>query len=341
MLTVAPARRSCIFQRALIGTSLLLMQAAAPGTAGAQQARDDVRVVLDGVEPSVAGLRVQVYDDHLAPQLVLENRSDRVLEIFDEAGRPFVRIKAGGVEADFAATAWYRSVSPGGAAVPARARAPDAAPAWHVVRALPSWGWFDPRLGRERAGAPPSSGEPGPLGAWQIPARLGAQAIVIRGHFLYQPRPAGVFAARLTSGPELAPRVRVTLSRGRPPALMLENTGVQPVTVLGGEGEPFLRISADGVDANLASPTWQDLGRYRGLAEAGAAIGGAGPRWQRVSLAPRYSWLEPRAHLPSVGPAAGARPDNTRAKAKGWQVPVELGDRRFAIQGVVEWIPSP
>jgi hypothetical protein len=326
------------FRRALIGASLCLMQVAAPGTAGAHPARDDVRIVLDGIEPPVAGLRVQVFDDHLAPQLVLENNSGRVLEIFDEDGRPFVRIRDAGVEADFAAGAWYRSVSPGGAAIPAAARAPDAAADWRAVRALPSWGWFDPRIARERAGAPATSGEARALGAWAIPARLGAQAIAIRGQFLYQPRPAGVFAARLTSAAELAPQVRVTLSPGRPPALLLENTGAQPVTVLGAGGEPFLRVSADGVEANLASPTWQDLGRYRGLVETGGAIGAGAPRWQRVSLAPRYSWLEPRAHLPAVGPAA-PRPDNTRAKVMGWQVPLELGVRRLAIQGVVEWVP--
>ena len=319
----------------LIGAGLIVMQAI-PGPARAHQLpQDDVRVMLDGVEPPVAGLRVQVYDDQLAPQLVLENLSGRALEILDERGRAFVRIRPDGVDADLAADAWYGSVSPGGAPVPAGAREPDAKPDWRAVRAQASWGWFDPRLAKARAGPAAASGE---AGLWSVPARLGPQPIEIRGHFLHEPRPAGVFIARLT-GAELARQVRVTLAPGRPPALLLENAGPEPVTVFGVADEPFLRISADGVEANLASPTWQDLGRYRGLAGAGEAVIGGAPRWQRVSLAPRYSWLEPRAGMPSIG--AGRAPDNARAKVKGWQVPVQLGAKRLAIQGVVEWVPLP
>ena len=323
---------------ARIGASLLLMQAAAAGDAFAHEARDAVRVMLDGVEPPVAGLRVQVFDDHLAPQLVLENLSGQVLEILDDAGRAFVRIRADGVEADVAASAWYRSLSPGGAPVPAPARDAGAEPDWRAVRSQPSWGWFDPRLARERAAAPPQAAEPVAIGQWRVPARLGTKAVEIRGHFLYQPRPGGAYVARLTSGAELAPKVRVTLAPGRPPALLLENGGAEPVSVLGLHDEPFLRVSADGVEANLASPTWQDLGRYRGLAAPTEATGGP-PRWQRVSLAPRYSWLEPRADMPSAT-LAGPRPDNTRTKVKGWQVPLQVGARRLAIQGVIEWVPQ-
>ena len=321
---------------ALIGASLVVMQAA-PLTTGAHSTEhDDLRVILDGVEPPVAGLRVQVYDDQLAPQLVLENLGDQALEILDEQGRAFVRIRPGGVDADLGAVAWYGSVSPGGAPVPAAARVPEAPADWRAVRTQPSWGWFDPRLAKDRAAPPAASGE---AGRWSVAARFGAEAIEIRGHFLHEPRPGGVFLARLTSNPVLAPKVRVTLAPGRPPALLLENTGADPVSVLGAHDEPFLRISADGVEANLASPTWQDLGRYRGLAAADAATGGA-PRWQRVSLAPRYSWLEPRAGMPSTG-AGSSAPDNARTKVKGWQVPVQLGGKRVAIQGVIEWVPMP
>jgi hypothetical protein len=333
-------RRARDFRRVLIGASLLLMQAAAPGPLAAHEPADAVRVVLDGVEPPVAGLRVQVFDDHLAPQLVLENLSGAVLEILDEDGRAFLRIKTGaGVEADVAASAWYRTLSPGGAPVPVQARAADKAD-WRRVRAQPSWGWFDPRLGKERVAAPAAAAEAVALGQWRVPARLGTHAIEIRGHFLYQPRPGGLYRARLTAGPELAPSVRVTLSPGRPPALLLENSGAVPVSVLGKHDEPFLRVSADGVEANLASPTWQDLGRYRGLTAPDAVGGAGGARWHRISLAPRYSWLEPRAGMPSVV-AAGARPDNAPSKVKGWQVPILVGERRMAIQGVVEWVPLP
>lgn len=279
----------------------------------------EIRVVLDGVEPPVAGLRVQLYDDALAPRLVLENLTGEPLEVLDGAGRAFVRITPETVEADLAADAWYRSLSPGGAASPPRAIQPQ--PKWQSVRAQPAWGWFDPRLARK---AP---------GAWRIPALHAGQPVEIQGHFTGEP-PAGTFVARLTTSTELAPDVKVELLPGRPPELYLENSGAAAVTVIGAQAEPFVRITVQGVEANLASATWQDLGRYRGLAEPSE-----GPeRWQRVSLVPRFAWLEPRAGMPSTTVAAGT-PDNTRSKVKGWQVPVLVGRRMTAIQGVVEWVP--
>jgi hypothetical protein len=326
--------------RGLLAASLLVM-AGAPAPARAHgETRADVRVVLDGVEPSVAGLRVQVYDDHLAPQIVLENTTGRALEILDPQGRPFVRVDARGVEADFAAAAWYESLSPGGAPVPAAARAAAAEPAWRRVRSQPSWGWFDPRLQKEHLERPDAHAGVAVLRRWTVPARLGGQALQIRGHFLYTPAPSGIYLPRLTSGSRLAPDVHVVLSPGRPPALLLENRGADDVIVLGAHDEPFLRIGAGGVDANLASPTWQDLGRYRGAAADGAAAGDGAPQWTRVSLAPRYSWPEPRAGMPSVGAGDVRPPDNMRSKAKGWQVPVLIGGQRVAIQGVVEWVPA-
>lgn len=279
----------------------------------------DIRVALGGVEPPVAGLRVQLYDDAVAPHLVVENLTDAPLEILDAQGRAFVRITPHAVEADLAAAAWYRSLSPGGAAAAPDAIQPE--PRWQSVRGQPAWNWFDPRLERKA---------PGP---WRIPARHGGQPIEIQGHFTREP-PAGAFVARLTTSAALAPDVRVELVPGRPPELFLENNGVEAVTVIGAQAEPFVRITVQGVEANLASATWQDLGRYKGLAEPSE-----GPeRWQRIALVPRFAWLEPRAGMPAGSPVAGA-PDNTRSKVKGWQVPVLVGRRMTAIQGVVEWVP--
>lgn len=303
--------------------------------------RSDVRVVLDGVQPSAAGLRVQVYDDHLAPQLVLENTGGRVLEILDESGRAFLRVGPGGVEADTAAAAWYETLSPAGIAPPAAAHDPQAPVAWKRVRAQPSWGWFDRRLDKNHiaANSTPRTKDT-ILKRWSVPARLGNDLLKIHGHFLYQPKPAGLFQARLASGGDIAKGLRVTLSQGQPPALLLENNSAEAVLVLGAFEEPFLRIGSEGVEANLASPTWQDLGRYRGLNAEPAVTEQV--QWQRVSLAPRYSWLEPRAGMPSMGlgPASRAA-GNTRSKAKAWQVPLRIGPRAAVIAGVVEWVPLP
>lgn len=245
-----------------------------------------VRVVFDGIEPPVDGLLVQVYDDaQLAPQLVLDNRTSRPLEILDRRGRSMLRIR------------------------------PQA-----------SYGWFDGRIDPRRARpAAPDPPAPGVAGEWRVPARYGGQRIELRGHFRYDPPPTGAFVARLTSGRELAPGVHVTLSGGERPALLLENTGDAAVVVLGLHGEPFLLVSAAGVEANLASPTWQELDR----GDAVAAPRGARVRWQRVSRVPRYRWLDARAGRPPPG-----------ATARAWEVPVRVGGRTTAIRGVTEWQPA-
>jgi hypothetical protein len=275
---VAPAKAGarCLFLALLLG--------APAGHAGDAAARN-VRVLFDGVEPPIAELLVQVFDDaRLKPQLVLDNRSSRAVEILDPKGRHLLSIR------------------------------PQA-----------SWGWFDSRLDPRRvrlpAEVPP---EPLDLGEWRVPARIGGQRIELRGRFRYDPPPAGAYVARLTSARELAPGVQVTVSTGEAPALLIENGGRDPVLVLGHQGEPFLVVSATGVEANLASPTWQELGRGSGQAPRGARV-----RWQRVSSVPRYSWLDARAGQPPPGETARA-----------WEVPVRIGGRTTAIQGVTEWQPA-
>jgi len=266
--------------RCLVGMALLAV------TAAHGREAPHVRVVFDGIEPPVDGLLVQVYDDaQLAPQLVLDNRTSRPLEILDRRGRSMLRIR------------------------------PQA-----------SYGWFDGRIDPRRARpAAPDPPAPGVAGEWRVPARYGGQRIELRGHFRYDPPPTGAFVARLTSGRELAPGVHVTLSGGERPALLLENTGDAAVVVLGLHGEPFLLVSAAGVEANLASPTWQELDR----GDAVAAPRGARVRWQRVSRVPRYRWLDARAGRPPPG-----------ATARAWEVPVRVGGRTTAIRGVTEWQPA-
>ena len=76
-------------------------------------------------------------------------------------------------------------------------------------------------------------------------------------------RAGGASFVKVADGAPVAPKVRVSASPGQPPALLLENLGREPVIVLGAHDEPFLRISASGVDGNLASPTFKAT--YTGL----------------------------------------------------------------------------
>jgi hypothetical protein len=306
---------------ALIAAGLLIYAGLALAHEGADST---VRVVLDGTAPGAEGLQVQVYDDGIAPQVVLENKTGRLLEVMDEWGRAFLRIGPGGVEADFASPTWYRTLSPGGVVAPPAAT-PTSTPSWRKVRAQPSWGWFDRRLDPSTVAASEAivhAGNPVALGSWRIAARLNGTPLDIQGHFQYKPAPPGVW--RSTVSPGHVAEVGVTLSQGSPPALLLENRGRSPVVVLGNFNEPMLRIGPDGVEVNLASPTWQDQGRYRGLAPEPLA---AAEEWRKVSPAPRYTWLEPRIERAGAG--------------QRWQLPLQIDGRTRVIEGSREWVPMP
>jgi hypothetical protein len=65
---------------------------------------------------------------------------------------------------------------------------------------------------------------------------------------------------------------------------------------------------------------------------------GSGPVWLRVSHAPRFSWIEPRAAAPDTPPSKKAVRDVTEIRR--WEAPMQIGDRRVKVIGVVEWRPA-
>ena len=163
------------------------------------------------------------------------------------------------------------------------------------------------------------------LGEWTVPVRVDGVPAELHGRFRYEP-PSGAALARLTSSSTPAPGVRVTLLPGDVPGLMVANAGRQPLTVLGVDGEPFLRIGPDGVVANLSSRTWRESGRAGSQAEHGDTDA---PRWQAVASVPRYSWIDPRTRLDAVAPPDGA--------TQSWTVPMRLGDVPLPVNGSTRW----
>jgi hypothetical protein len=280
-----------------------------------------LRPVLDPLPAALAGMRVQLHDT-LGAQLVLENRTRRTVEVLDERGVPFLRIGPRGVEGNLSAPAWYRTLGPA-SAVPA-SLPPGAAPRWARASPEPSYGWFDPRLASEGEASQES-------GRFEVPLRVDGERVALSGRFRSAPTEAGAFRARLTSPSEIAPGVRVTLLPGRAPGLLVENASGRALIVFGAEGEPFLRIASEGVDANLASPTWQASARSASAAVPAEGASGA-PAWQRVASVPRFGWIEPRALVTRAPPEGGG-------DVLEWRVPMRLGDESVVVTGVVAWKP--
>jgi len=306
--------------------SILLALGTADPAAGCEE-HAFVRVEIDPLPDALSGMRVEFHKT-MGPQLILDNPTSRTVEVLDETGFPFVRIGPGGVEGNLAAAAWYTSYSPA-AIVPASVNR-SADPQWVRASVGSSFGWFESRLDASKLALPPSIVEAGratDLETWSLPLRVDGEPVTLSGRFRYEPPPQGAYRVYLTSASELAPGVRVRLLPGRTPGLLLENSSLEPVLVLGTEGEPFLLIGPNGVAANLRSPTWWTSGRSSGEIENRDVDGLAEPRWRRVSQSSRFSWIEPRAGGRGEGDAA----------PRAWRVPLQLGGERIVITGVATW----
>jgi hypothetical protein len=261
----------------------------------------------------------------------------------------FARVGPRGVEGNLAAAAWYRTLGPAAAAP---ALAGEAAPRWQLASREPSFGWFDPRLdartptpsARRRSDTHPHGDAHAAPRRFAIPLRVDGAPVALNGRFVAKDPAAGHQAACLTSPAEPAPGVRVTLLPGRAPGLLVHNATQETLLVLGAGGEPFLRIGRGGVDANLRSETWQRSARAAAAPFAPPAASHAQTAsdpsgaavWQRVAQTARFGWIEPRAvwEDPRETAAPGAAP-----RERGWQVPMQLGERQFVVTGAVAWRP--
>jgi hypothetical protein len=118
------------------------------------------------------------------------------------------------------------------------------------------------------------------------------------------------------------------------------------VEVPGYEGEPYVRIGADGtVEVNQRAPSrWINDERYETSAEGapGDVAVDAPPRWEVVGSDGEYAWHDHRIHwmapsLPrQVDPAAG-----TAQPVQDWAVPVVVDGQPVTVAGELVWVPGP
>lgn len=103
------------------------------------------------------------------------------------------------------------------------------------------------------------------------------------------------------------------------------------VVVLGLLGEPFLRFSPAGIEANLASPTASSTHVIR----ATDAINSPGVEWRRVSRGHVLAWHEGR-----LRPAPIVRDPSTQPReVSRWSIPLLVDGRRTRLSGT-EWYAS-
>ncbi len=128
---------------------------------------------------------------------------------------------------------------------------------------------------------------------------------------------------------------------GRDDQLLLTNRSGCEVTVLGYEGEPYLRFGPDGVFANRKSRNYYlDTDRY-GTAVVPATVSStAPPDWVKVSEGASFAWHDHRIHWMSPDPPPSVRNDRSRRQVVSqWTVPLMAGGE-VTVRGQLEWVPS-
>ena len=325
--------------------ALFLLGAPASGHVGGSAA---ARPVVSGVEPARAGLSVSaVFTGEW--QLRVSNHSADEVAVLDGTGRRYLRIGPVGVEADYAAPAWYRSATTGAERLPPGV-ADGSRPDWRRVSVRPEWSWFDPAIRAEPGLVSDrlvGAGVPARLRDWEIAVRVGETPGRITGFLEYEPA-VGFYRHRLTSPAAPAAGVAVGLLPGQTiPVVTLANTGSAPVIVGGGDGEPFARIGGRDqdvprvtVEVNLRSPTWLDMARYLQRVPAETADAGAEPRWQVMAEGFRWSWPELRGRPPDDEPPAAVLDAGRPVTVRRWAVPLQIDGRPFELQGVTDFVPA-
>jgi len=156
-----------------------------------------------------------------------------------------------------------------------------------------------------------------------------------------------LFLSEITSIAPAIPGVTgVVLSRDD--QIELDNAQGATFTVLGYEGEPYLRFSKDGISVNLHSPArYLNSDRFAQVSLPADANAKLAPKWDVLTLGKRWSWHDHRIHWMStiLPPAAKADPQRSHL-VFDWTIPVQVagavagtGAGTSTIAGKLTYVP--
>lgn len=117
------------------------------------------------------------------------------------------------------------------------------------------------------------------------------------------------------------------------------------VTVLGYDGEPYLRIGPDGVRENTRSAAAY-LNRTRDSRSPvpdSALNPDAPPLWRQVSAEPVWRWHDHRTHWmeDELPPSVVDRHGGGTVEVSSYQLELRFGDVPVAVSGRLLWVPPP
>ena len=125
--------------------------------------------------------------------------------------------------------------------------------------------------------------------------------------------------------------------------LELTNAGSATVIVYGYLGEPYLRVTAGGVDENEVSPsTYLNRSLFADTAAVGGKAADVAPVWTRIAPAGRVRWHDHRIHWMGQARPPAVDADPTHAHQVGtWVVHATVDGTPFEVRGTLRWIGKP
>jgi hypothetical protein len=125
--------------------------------------------------------------------------------------------------------------------------------------------------------------------------------------------------------------------------LQVSNRTARDVTVLGYQGEPYLRVGPHGAFENTRSPATY-LNRSTTITKPApkSADPSARPVWNKLSSGHTVQWHDHRAHFMGTRePPVVQRDPRQRRVLERWNVVMLQGDRTITATGEIVWVPPP
>ena len=134
--------------------------------------------------------------------------------------------------------------------------------------------------------------------------------------------------------PALPAEVVLQVQANLAPQLVVANPTPVDLDVLDEDGQPFLRMSARGVFANLESEDFYTTHNFSGSAAAVPRIvaeraAPVPPRWARLSTGSSWGWFDHRLDPEGPPPRDRSRP----ALLGEWSVPFRYGGKAMVVEG--------
>lgn len=172
--------------------------------------------------------------------------------------------------------------------------------------------------------------------AGRIPSLIAALALAL----VALPAPAHAHqgdpnvVARIDSVDPPIEGVVVEIRAGVADQLLVVNETRDAVEVLGGDGEAFLRIGRDAVQANLASADWRESAVPFGDPPDPGDAG-----WTTIARQGSWGWFDHRLHPEERQLSLQVRRSRTPVRLAEWTVPLRHGGRDHVVRGHVEFRP--